>query len=141
MLARSDIAKLIPQQGAMCLLDQIVSWNERTLTAATQSHRDVDNPLRDPSGLAALNLCEYAAQAMAIHGALTHARNEAKPGMLVSLRTVHLHRQYIHDLANDIVVQVDCLQTDATLSQYEFHALHDTELLASGRAIVILDVA
>ena len=50
--------------------------------------------------LRAVHLCEYGAQAMAVHGGLLAraAGGRAKPGLLVALRAVELHVARIDDL-------------------------------------------
>ncbi|NLG76678.1 MAG: phosphotransferase [Xanthomonadaceae bacterium] len=124
----------------MCLLERIESWTDEEIRLATATHRSPDNPLRSNGRLRAVHLCEYGAQAMAVHGALKSRANEteAAPGMLVSLRSVQLARDYIDDLPNDLVVEAQCLQTSATSLQYAFRITHRDELLAQGRAAVVL---
>ena len=61
---------LIPHQGAMCLLDDVVAWDDQRIHARSDSHRRDDNPLRSDGRLRAVHLCEYGAQAMAVHGGL-----------------------------------------------------------------------
>ena len=67
---RALIAQLIPHQGAMSLLDQIVSWDESNIVATAATHRSTEHPLRDHGRLRAVHLCEYGAQAAALHGGL-----------------------------------------------------------------------
>ena len=69
-LAAIDIATLVPHQGAMCLWQRVVAVDATTVTVATASHRGLDNPLRSDGRLRGLHLCEYGAQAMAVHGGL-----------------------------------------------------------------------
>src|SRR5574337_1263109 len=68
MLEKRDWASLIPHAGTMCLLDEVMDWNATRLHACSASHSRPDNPLRADGMLHAVNLCEYAAQAMAVHG-------------------------------------------------------------------------
>ena len=74
----------------MCLLDEIVAWDENAIHARSRSHQRTDNPLRSDDCLRAVHLCEYGAQAMAVHGGLLAraAGGSAAPGFLVSLRAV-----------------------------------------------------
>ena len=136
----SDLSILIPHQGGMCLLERVLSWDERHIRLAASSHRSEDNPLRMNGRLRAVHLCEYGAQAMAVHGALkAQAHGEsAAPGMLVSLRAIDLTRDYIDDLADDLIVEAECLQAGAASQQYAFSITHRGDRLASGRAAVML---
>jgi hypothetical protein len=58
--------------------------------------------------------------------------------MLVSLRNVKLHVDYIEDLAGDLVIEAECLQAMAESLQYTFRVSHRDAVLAEGRAMVVL---
>jgi len=143
MLRKSDWAQLIPHAGAMCLLDEVVDWDARGLHARSASQRRSNNPLRADDMLHAVNLCEYAAQAMAVHGALRarDAGGVAKPGYLVALREVTLHVERIDDLPGTLQVHVECLLAMADSLQYAFRVEHHGAVLATGRAAVMLQAA
>ncbi len=132
-----SISSLIPHQGAMCLLDRIVEWDDRRVVLETDTHRSAANPLRVADKLRAVNLCEYAAQAMAVHGAL-RAGAAAAEGMLVALRSVEFARDWIHDLSSSLRIEAVCLHQDASSLQYSFRVTHRGGLLAEGRAAVLL---
>lgn len=136
---RSDWSVLIPHQGAMCLLDDVVAWNEGAIHARSASHRDPANPLRSDGRLRALHLCEYGAQAMAVHGGLVarEAGGKAEPGFLVSLRAVELAVDRIDDLPDSIDVHAERLLGGEGSWQYAFRVEHAGRLLVSGRAAVI----
>ncbi|TAN14636.1 MAG: phosphotransferase [Rhodanobacter sp.] len=140
MLDKTDWAQLIPHAGAMCLLDAVLAWDERTIHASSASHARVDNPLRGAHGLHAVHLAEYGAQAAAVHGALlARARGDetVRPGRLVSLREVQLHEEYVDGLDGALDVHAECLYADDGGAQYAFRVEHRGRLLASGRAVVI----
>jgi predicted hotdog family 3-hydroxylacyl-ACP dehydratase len=137
-MPHADIAALIPHQGGMCLLEDVVEWDDSRIVLTTSTHRSLDNPLRVDNKLRAVHLCEYGAQAMAVHGALKAAPGRAPPGMLVSLRSVTFAREYIHDLAGLLRVDAACLQASESSQQYSFQISHDGETIAAGRAAVLL---
>lgn len=139
MDATDEIRSLIPHAGAMCLLERIVGWNERGMTLATASHASRANPLRSHGRLRAIHLCEYGAQAMAVHGGLFARASgvTATPGLLVSLRDVVLSADTIEALAGELLVEVERLQAGATGLQYAFRVTHRDVELARGRAAVI----
>lgn len=137
---RDAILALVPHQGAMCLWDEVLAWDEATIRLRAGSHRDPSHPLRDAGGrLRALHLCEYGAQAMAVHGGLraSAAGGVARPGLLVALRGVELHRDRIDDLPGPLECEADLLIDGDAGWQYAFRILHDGALLASGRAAVM----
>ena len=70
MPMRDQIAALIPHQGEMCLWDEVVGWDATHGRLRAHRPRDIHHPLRSGGQLRALHLCEYGAQAMAVHGGL-----------------------------------------------------------------------
>ena len=140
MVERIDIAVLVPHQGAMCLWQEVVEHDANRVSLRTTSHRDPSNPLRSDGRLRALHLCEYGAQAMAVHGGLL-GRASGTPvpaGMLVALRGVALHVARIDDLPGELEGEATLLANGADSQQYAFRILHAGTLLAEGRAAVML---
>jgi predicted hotdog family 3-hydroxylacyl-ACP dehydratase len=140
MAERIDIATLVPHQGAMCLWQEVVEHDSQHVRLRTASHRDLANPLRSDGRLRALHLCEYGAQAMAVHGGLLGRESGApvRRGMLVALRGVELHIARIDDLPGEIEGEATLLANGADSQQYAFRILHAGRLLAEGRAAVML---
>ena len=138
---KADWASLIPHQGHMCLLDAVIGWDEERIHARSGSHRRIDNPLRSDGRLRAVHLCEYGAQAMAVHGALLAraAGGAAMPGYLVSLRGVDLARARIDDLDGELDVHAERLLGGDGSWQYAFRIEHAGAVIASGRAAVMLN--
>lgn len=134
------VADLVPHGGRMCLLERVLRWDDTTITLTTGTHRDPENPLSDDGRLRAVHLCEYGAQAMAVHGGLiARQRGEhARPGLLVSLRHVVLACDYVHDLEKDLEVEATRVHAGASAWQYDFRVTHEGRLLAHGRATVAL---
>jgi predicted hotdog family 3-hydroxylacyl-ACP dehydratase len=139
MLSKASWEYLIPHRGAMCLLDAVVTWDDEHIHASAVSHRDPANPLRSDGILRSVHLCEYGAQAMAIHGGLLAQRDgrTVAPGILVSLRDVKVHVARIDDLPDDLDVYAEKLLNGGTSWQYAFHIEHAGRVLAQGRAAVI----
>jgi predicted hotdog family 3-hydroxylacyl-ACP dehydratase len=136
---RALIAELIPHQGPMSLLDQVATWDETIIVALAASHYATDNPLRSNGRLRAVHLCEYGAQAAALHGGLVAraAGTVAEPGYLVSLRDVALLRDYIDDLHGELQIRAELLLQDSGSWQYQFAAAHAGVTLATGRLAII----
>jgi predicted hotdog family 3-hydroxylacyl-ACP dehydratase len=136
---RTLISELIPHQGAMALLDQVATWDETIIIALSATHRATDNPLRSNGRLRAVHLCEYGAQAAALHGGLIAraAGGVAEPGYLVALRDVTLLCQYLDDLAGELQLRAELLLQDGGSWQYQFSAAHAGLTLASGRLAII----
>jgi len=140
MLPRADWQGLIPHAGAMCLLDRVLAWDGESIHAQASSHRAPDNPLRSGGRLRALHLCEYGAQAMAVHGGLlARARGgQACPGLLATLRDVTLAVARIDDLEGDLDVHAWRLMATGQAMQYGFRVEHAGRVIADGRAAVVM---
>ena len=140
MSGRAAIEALVPHAGAMCLWDEVVSWDGDRIVLHADNHRDPAHPLRSGGRLRALHLCEYGAQAMAVHGGL-RARaggGVARPGLLVALRGVVLHVDRIDDLPGPLEGVAEQLAHSPDSQQYAFRISHAGTLLAEGRAAVML---
>ena len=140
MIDRDTLLTLIPHHGTMCLWDEVVEWDAQHIRLRARNHRDPSHPLRSDNRLRALHLCEYGAQAMAVHGGL-RARDGgtvARPGMLVALRGVALHVARIDDLPGALEGEAEVLIEAEDSQQYAFRIRHAGTLLAEGRAAVML---
>ena len=142
-LDHAGIEARIPHRGRMCLLDRMTAWTGERIECVATGHRDLSNPLRTRSGLLASAAIEYAAQAMALHGALTAtaAGAEASPGFLASARDVALHVWRLDDLGGDLHVVADRVAADAGRVLYAFTIRHEGAEIASGRVAVVLGMA
>jgi len=140
MIGRDVIATLVPHGGAMCLWDEVVAWDLQRIALRSDRHRDPDHPLRSGDLLRAVHLCEYGAQAMAVHGGLL-ARERgavAPPGMLVALRGIELHCARLDTLPGPLECEAEALVAGIDAQQYRFTIRHQGEVLAEGRAAVML---
>ena len=140
MIPRDDILALVPHQHAMCLWDEVLDFDAGHIRLLAHNHRDPAHPLRSGGMLRAIHLCEYGAQAMAVHGGL-RARESGggvRPGVLVALRGVELHCARIDDLAGALEGEAELLMEDEASQQYAFRIRHAGALLAEGRAAVVL---
>jgi len=139
---RLDISRLIPHRGAMCLLDSVEHWGESHIVCRTTSHRRLDNPLRDDSGLRALCSIEYGAQAIAAHGALLRGLSDPTlwSGVLASARDVTTTRSHLNDLAGPLTIRATLLVTHDQGSVYNVEITGDGRTLMTGRLSVMLSV-
>jgi len=130
----------LPHQGSMCLLDAVTDWDAQHIRCTASSHRRADNPLRAHDRLGAACGIEYAAQAMAAHGALLAAAGDApRTGYLASVRSVELQVARLDDIAADLDVDAERLSGDGNTILYGFRVSAAGSELLSGRAAVILD--
>jgi predicted hotdog family 3-hydroxylacyl-ACP dehydratase len=145
-LDRAWIAARIPHSGAMCLLDTVDAWDETHIRCTATSHRDAHNPLRSQGRLASVCGIEYAAQAMAVHGALAcgqDAEPQARPSMgyLASVRGVEARVARLDTFEAPLTVEAERLSGDGNTVLYGFTLSCGNELLLTGRAAVVLDAS
>lgn len=134
------IAAHIPHHGSMCLLDSVVAHDAQQVRCIARSHRSADNPLRASGRLAAACGIEYAAQAMAVHGALLAAGAAPRPGFLASVRSAVLHVGRLDDIEQDLTVQAVRVTGDSGTVLYDFTLHAGERLLVEGRAAIVLNV-
>jgi predicted hotdog family 3-hydroxylacyl-ACP dehydratase len=141
LLNAADISARVPHSGTMCLLHALHESSDTHVLCSTTSHHAADNPLRSASGLLACNAIEYAAQAMALHGAMTAAA-DAPPqgGRLASVRGVKLHVSRLDTIDGPLFVHAERLAGDVGQAMYQF-TLRDEQHqpLVQGRATVLLN--
>lgn len=156
-LDRLWIESHIPHQGRMCLLDAVVSWNPVRVQCRSTTHRDLTNPLRAHGRLAAVCGIEYAAQAMAVHGALIASRitvfsqpsasqrtvtpRTAVAGYLASVRNVAIHVNRLDDIEGDLVASAELVTGDERTVLYDFTVCGENRLLLAGRATIVFNAA
>jgi predicted hotdog family 3-hydroxylacyl-ACP dehydratase len=160
------ILRHIPHQGRMCLLDEVVSWDAERISCRGVSHHATDNPLRVNGQLGIACGIEYAAQAMALHGALAggaadgwtgaaasgtaslgavaaaaSSTGAALPtaGYLAGVRGVEFHVLRLDDLPGDLLCEAVRVAGDGGTALYEFELLSAGKRLLRGRATVLLD--
>ena len=140
LLDAAEIAARVPHSGTMCLLHALHESSAAHVLCSTTSHHAADNPLRSASGLLSCNAIEYAAQAMALHGAMTSpASNAPRGGRLASVRSVELHVPRLDTVAGPLFVQAERLAGDSGQAMYQFTVRDERQtLLVQGRATVLL---
>lgn len=124
----------------MCLLDQVLTWDDDHVVCLTQTHRDARNPLRSDGQLAAVHVFEYAAQATAIHGGLRAraAGGAAPPGYLAALRDAHLQVQRLDDIREPLEIRGKRLFGDDANTVYECTVLAGAKPIADARVTIML---
>jgi predicted hotdog family 3-hydroxylacyl-ACP dehydratase len=146
------IEQHIPHKGRMCLLDEVLSWDATRIRCRSATHRAPDNPLRSHGRLGAACGIEYAAQAMAVHGALVassaplertvsvNVRGSigAGVGYLASVRNVALYVARLDDLDADLIAAAQRITGDGRTVLYEFSVWGAGPLL-SGRASIVFE--
>jgi len=154
-LDREWIESRIPHRGSMCLLDEVVDWSTERIRCRTRTHCAADNPLRADGRLGVACGIEYAAQAMAVHGALSHqaaamaagtpAAGATAPvpaaGFLAGVRSVQFYVERLDDVLGDLICEAVRVAGDSGSALYEFELRGADRTLLRGRATVMLDAS
>jgi len=141
------IAARLPHGRALCLLDRVVAMDERCIRCEATSHRAGDNPLRVADRLGAACAVEYAAQAMAVHGAWLAAgawadadTDAATPerGLLLAVRDLTLAVPRLDDLDGALHITCERLDGNASAASYRFDVAAGAGIVvARGRAMLM----
>lgn len=140
ILDADQIARLIPHQGNMCLLASVNTFDADHIHCSAASHGFPSNPLRENNMLHAVCGVEYAAQAMAVHGALLSQQNTSQPrgGRLASVRSVDIFVTRLDNIKENLDVHATLLMNDENSMMYEFTVSTPSQILLQGKATVIL---
>jgi predicted hotdog family 3-hydroxylacyl-ACP dehydratase len=140
-LDHTGIAARIPHSGTMCLLHSVLGWSAEDIRCRIANHADLSHPLRTTGGLLSVCAIEYAAQAMALHGALCgDAAAPPRQGALASARSVRLWVPRLDDAIGPLQLCAMLIGGDPQQALYRFE-LSDAagHMLVDGRAAVVLD--
>jgi predicted hotdog family 3-hydroxylacyl-ACP dehydratase len=135
-----DLEALLPHAGDMVLIDSVDAWNEKIIVCSSASHRRPHNPLRNAGRLSTFAAIEYAAQAMALHGALM-AERTVQSGLLVSVRDFVLCAERLDDTSGELCVRATTIRRDRRGGIYTFEVEVEGRVLAAGQVGAILTPA
>jgi predicted hotdog family 3-hydroxylacyl-ACP dehydratase len=143
----------------MCLLDEVLEWDAQHIRCRSGTHLLQDHPLRSQGRLGVACGIEYAAQAMAVHGALAGGASadgsgggalagpgaagagggRSEAGFLAALRGVRLHVLRLDDIEGDLYSEALLVAGDRGSALYQFTLRSQARPLLSGRATVVFD--
>jgi len=110
LIGKAEIEQMIPHGRQMCLLDEVIKWNQHKITCDTRSHRNPSNPLMKHGQLGGMMLVEYGAQAAAIHVALLQKGfSSPQPAYLGAIKQLALYTRFIDKIEDSLTVEADCL--------------------------------
>ena len=133
------LASLVPHAGAMVLLDGVEFWDRQRIICVSMQHRAPGNPLRTKAGLSSLHGIEFAAQAMAVHGALTgKSAGRPRTGLLLSVRDCRLHVRRLDNLASPLRIEAEQMGSNEETRMYRFELSAQEVKLIDGRLTVQL---
>ena len=142
-IAAEVIRALVPQQGAMCLIETVLSWDAAGILCETGQHAAAGNPLRRDGRLPAVCGLEFAFQAMALHGAISASAEESlrrqRPGLVASLRGVSIAVERLDDIPGPLRIAAEALASGEGGFSYRFQVSSvEGRALLGGQALVVL---
>lgn len=133
---RTQIAALIPHGDSMCLLDEVIAWDERQIHCRSHHFASVTNPLFEGGQLDTVLLLEYGAQAAAVHAGLLQSRlGESRPAYIGAVKDVELLAA-IADNSRALDLYAQCLLSSSQGAIYELVAQQAGNTLLRGRLIL-----
>ncbi len=145
MIDSQTIKTLIPHGEQMSLIDAVEFWDDARIQCTTKSHQSPLNPLLDNGQLKSVLLIEYAAQAMAIHGALLHrslaseqkTAKQQKLQVIGSVKNLNIHVDTFQSYTQIINIEATRLMTNETGAIYTFTASAGTTPIIDAKLILI----
>jgi predicted hotdog family 3-hydroxylacyl-ACP dehydratase len=140
-LDRTAICGLIPHANRMCLIDEVLSWDQEHIVCGVGWQSLQDSPLRDERGLAAIHGAEYAAQALALQAALSGKNpTAAGSGYLAAMKDISWNRGYLDEACAPLCIEVQVLLRSASAMIGVFAIQAADEVLMQGRLTVMNEV-
>lgn len=138
-----EIAHYLPHQGNMCLLEKVETYDAENILCQTESHLDPQHPLRTAAGLASIHGVEYAAQAAALHIALSPPSSSTplpKSGFLAALQDCQRYQDWLDQENTPLQIAGHRLFVDAARgAKYQFRIFTKTQVLLTGELLIIFD--
>ena len=130
-----NIASLVPHQGLMCLIDQIIDHSPETIRCRAQVNHN-NHPLAQNGEIPSMVAIEYAAQACAIHGALIDNAGQSKPGFLVKITNTELETQALSIDDGPLTIFAQRLGSTDQGCLYKFKVNTSLRCLAQGSLMI-----
>ncbi|MES9903295.1 MAG: hypothetical protein ABW168_11560 [Sedimenticola sp.] len=121
----------------MCLIDRVLSYDNRTIRCTSNSHLDKNNPLRRGDRLSSINGIEYAAQVMAVHSSLVENIEPGQIGYLGALRNIEINQPWLDSRQEVLVVEARLIGSSFAGAIYQFSVEADSGTIISGRATIM----
>lgn len=137
LLSKEQICTIIPHGNNMCVLDEVVAVDDKTITCISRNHLLESNPLKELK-LGVWTLIEYGAQAAAVHKGLTDS-DEGKPAntaYIAQVKNIRVSEPIITD--NILTVNAECLVSDLSAAAYQITISANNKELLSGRITLSL---
>lgn len=136
LMDRARIAALIPHGESMCMLDEVIAWNDESIHCRSTNFANDNNPLFEQGQLNSVLLIEYGAQAAAVHAALLQSQlGVTRPAYIGAVKDIELLTA-MADNSAPIDLHAYCLLNSSQGAIYELVAQQADQTLLRGRLIL-----
>jgi predicted hotdog family 3-hydroxylacyl-ACP dehydratase len=136
-LSGDSLAALLPQRGAMRMIDTVLTHDARRIVCLSARHRDPANPLAEDGVLSPLAGIEFAAQAIAAHGALL-AGGAPALGWLARVRDCVVQCERMDRLATPLRIEAERIAGSDRALSYRFALSAEGTVVLRGEVLVAL---
>lgn len=139
-MKHARILGLIPHAGAMCLIDEVIRWDDAGIDCQSRISSPAHHPLAGAGGLATVSLIEYGAQAAAVHGVLRARAGGESPmtgGVLASVRDINLEEAVLPEREIVLDIRARRQMGDGVGAIYDVEIDADRVILVCGRLTVM----
>jgi predicted hotdog family 3-hydroxylacyl-ACP dehydratase len=145
MLEKHQIEALLPHQGAMFLIERVVTYTRDDIICTTRSHLNPINPLRHANSLPAHVSIEYAAQAAGIHGGLLNRDlfpdAPAQMGYLAVISKAEWFVERLDNLSNELTIYARRTAVTPGGRAYQVRIEHSGAIVMRSDLIIALEAA
>lgn len=143
MLDKTQIRDLLPHQGRMFLLDEVIAYDREAIECRASSHRDAGNPLRHMDILPVHAGIEYAAQAAGVHGGLlnriANPQAAAQLGYLAVLSNIEWQVSRLDNLPEPLCIHAKRVAVTPGGRLYRFRIEHRATSIMQGELVIALE--
>ena len=137
LINRDQICAIIPHGESMCLLDQVVTVDDKKILCLSTHHLEDSNPLKGEK-LGSWTLIEYGAQAAAVHKGMADSDQgaPANTAYIAQVKNIHITEPWVN--ASELQIEAVCLISDLSAAAYQINISDSNKLLLSGRITLSL---
>lgn len=132
---RTSICDILPHDGDMCLLTNLLEVDQEKIICSSNTHLDEHNPLRLNGKLYAIAGIEYASQVVALHGQIERLNTNSRPiiGFLASARDVEVTTEFLDSEKADLIIEaIQIMRIEGAVS-YNFSINSENKTIMTGR--------
>ena len=138
-MSYQDGLNRMPHQGAMRLIERVVTATDTHIHCVAADHNADDYPLRLNGTLFSVTLVELGAQAAAVHTSLYNIANNHS-GLLIGLKKVEFAKHVVGKTSQKLDIYADQIHFDVGVALYSFCIRNEEQEIVKGQAMLQMKV-